>query len=142
MFQRRMLLVASRLQNANLTAPKLFSLKKDNEEPIPPPQQQDGSTTTIGHSGGITERINNVSATLDFDTIALNLKNKSIQKSQSCMDKLRRNFIYVAFVLYLLVGTLFYMYDPGNEVHGILAYYQAITIGFSVGLGTKDPAFM
>jgi hypothetical protein len=117
-------------------------LKKDNEEPIPPPQQQDGSTTTIGHSGGITERINNVSATLDFDTIALNLKNKSIQKSQSCMDKLRRNFIYVAFVLYLLVGTLFYMYDPGNEVHGILAYYQAITIGFSVGLGTKDPAFM
>jgi hypothetical protein len=42
----------------------------------------------------------------------------------------------------LLVGTLFYMFDRGNEVHGILAYYQAITIGFSVGLGTKDPDFM
>lgn len=48
----------------------------------------------------------------------------------------------MAFLLYLAAGTLFYAYDPGNEVYGILAYYQAITIGFSVGLGTKDPNFL
>jgi hypothetical protein len=148
MFQRRMLIVASRLQNANLHAPRLFSLskKQQEEEGQPTQQQQDGSTTaTIGQSGGITERINKLGArtnVVDFDTIAINLKNKSIKHKQSCINKIRRNFIYIAFLLYLLVGTLFYMFDRGNEVHGILAYYQAITIGFSVGLGTKDPDFM
>jgi len=75
-----MLIVASRLQNANLHAPRLFSLskKQQEEEGQPTQQQQDGSTTaTIGQSGGITE--------VDFDTIAINLKNKSIKHKQSCV---------------------------------------------------------
>lgn len=151
MFQRRMLIVASRLQNANLHAPRLFSLSKKQQEEGQQDGQVGSTTATIGQSGGITERANKLglrqtnaatSATIDFDTIAINLKNKSIKHKQSCINKIRRNFIYIAFLLYLLVGTLFYMYDKGNEVHGILAYYQAITIGFSVGLGTKDPDFM
>mmetsp|Transcript_5987 Transcript_5987/g.12734 ORF Transcript_5987/g.12734 Transcript_5987/m.12734 type:complete len:528 (+) Transcript_5987:176-1759(+) len=149
MIQRRMILVASRLPNAQLKAPQLFSKKKQQQEQPPATPSTDGDTTTIEQGGGIsTERRNNFSrqqATKDFDTIALNLRKKSRsshQRTQSCLNKIRRNFIYVAFFLYLLVGTLFYMYDPGNEVHGVLAYYQAITIGFSVGLGTKDPTFV
>mmetsp|Transcript_39144 Transcript_39144/g.57756 ORF Transcript_39144/g.57756 Transcript_39144/m.57756 type:complete len:508 (-) Transcript_39144:6-1529(-) len=131
MFQRRMILVANRLPNAQLKAPQLFSKKKQQQQ-----QQQEQPPATTSNNGDTTT---------DFDAIALNLRNKSRsshQRTQSCLNKIRRNFIYVAFVLYLLVGTLFYMYDPGNEVHGVLAYYQAITIGFSVGLGTKDPTFV
>ena len=142
MFQRRMIQVASRLQNTQLTAPKLFSSKKKQQQPDP--QQGDNTTIERGDGAITTERINNVSrqqTKIDFNTIALNLRKKSLT-NRRLLDKLRQNFIYVVFVLYLVAGTLFYMFDPGNEVHGILAYYQAITIGFSVGLGTKNPNFV
>jgi hypothetical protein len=140
-----MLIVASRLQNAQLSAPKLFSMNK-RDDPQQDAQQQQGESSTIVDQGGerVIERIyNNYGRQVsDFDTIAHNLKNKSIRHRQTFLAKIRRHFIYIAFVVYLLIGTLFYMYDPGNEVHGILAYYQAITIGFSVGVGTKDPTFV
>ena len=163
MFQRRMIIVANRLQNTQLHAPQLFSRKKKQQQQPPtnenqPPTfqhndaQDDSANIELGDADGgaiTTERINNFSSPhqqtkIDFDTIALNLRKKSLnrQRTQSFLNKIRRHFIYVVFVLYLLVGTLFYMYDPGNEVDGVLAYYQAITIGFSVGLGTKDPEFL
>ena len=116
------------------------------DDPQQDAQQQQGESSTVVDQGGerVTERIyNNYGRQVsDFDTIAHSLKNKSIRHRQTLLAKIQRNFIYIAFVVYLLIGTLFYMYDPGNEVHGILAYYQAITIGFSVGLGTKDPTFV
>ncbi len=159
MFQRRMILVANRLQNSQLHAPQLFSKKKRQQQPTdenqtPASQNDDDDDDVQGHTneGAITtERINNIrsipqpTTKIDFDTIALHLRKKSLnhqQRTQSLLNKLRRHFIYVVFLLYLLVGTLFYMFDPNNAVHGILAYYQAITIGFSVGLGTKDPNFV
>ena len=151
MFQRRMIQVASRLQNAQLSSPQLFSRKQQRADPQQDGEQE-GDTTTIGWGDGATERINNVSdqqSKIDFNTIALNLRNRSLKKHQRrqsirFLKNIRRKnyFIYVVFLLYLAAGTLFYAYDPGNEVYGILAYYQAITIGFSVGLGTKDPNFL
>jgi hypothetical protein len=147
-----MIQVASRLQNAQLSSPQLFSRKQQRADPQQDGEQE-GDTTTIGRGDGATERINNVSidqqSKIDFNTIALNLRNRSLKKHQRrqsirFLKNIRRKnyFIYVVFLLYLAAGTLFYAYDPGNEVYGILAYYQAITIGFSVGLGTKDPTFL
>ena len=149
MFQRRMIQVASRLQNTQLHAPQLFSSQKKQQQPDHPQHgDAQGDATAIGQGGDgaiATERISNFSrqqAKIEFDTIALNLRNKSLTHRRTFFNKIRQHFIYWVFLLYLLAGTLFYMFDPGNEVHGILAYYQAITIGFSVGLGTKDPSFL
>jgi len=156
MFQRRMLMVASRLQNTQLHAPKLFSF--NDKEQQQQQQQQQGSAQeqqqnnveegmpNHNQRGGSGNRNNHGGRRGggDFDTLAMSLRNITRRKErrQSLLNKLRQNMIYVAFLLYLLTGILFYMYDPGNEVRGILAYYQAITIGFSVGLGTKDPDFV
>lgn len=151
MFQRRMLIVASRLQNTQLHAPKLFSFTKKEQQ-----QQQQGSAqeqqqnnveegmSNLNQRGGSGNRNNHGRrGGGDFETLAMSLRNRTRRKDrrQSFLHKLRQNMIYVAFLLYLLTGILFYRYDPGNEVRGILAYYQAITIGFSVGLGTKNPDF-
>ena len=141
MFQRRMLMVASRLQNTQLHAPKLFSFTNKQQ------QQQQQNNVEEGMSNHNQRGVNHHGRRGgDFDTLAMSLRNitrrKERQRRQSLLIKLRQNIIYIVFLLYLLTGILFYMYDPGNEVRGILAYYQAITIGFSVGLGTKDPDFV
>ena len=142
MFQRRMLIVASRLQNTQLSAPKLFSFTNKEQ------QEQQQNNVEEGMSNHNQRGVNHDGRRGggDFDTLAMSLRNitrrKERQRRQSLLNKLRQNIIYIAFLLYLFIGILFYMYDPGNEVRGILAYYQAITIGFSVGLGTKDPDFV
>ena len=155
MFQRRMLMVASRLQNTQLSAPKLFSFtnkeqQQQDEDSAQEQQQQqnnveEGMSNLNQRGGGDSGNRNNHGRRRgDFDTLAMSLRNRTRkqQRRQSLLNKLRQNYIYVVFLLYLLTGILFYMYDPGNEMGVILAYYQAITIGFSVGLGTKDPDFV
>ena len=155
MFQRRMLMVASRLQNTQLSAPKLFSYtnkeqQQQDEDSAQEQQQQqnnveEGMSNLNQRGGGDSGNRNNHGRRRgDFDTLAMSLRNRTRkqQRRQSLLNKLRQNYIYVVFLLYLLTGILFYMYDPGNEMGVILAYYQAITIGFSVGLGTKDPDFV
>ena len=149
MFQRRMLMVASRLQNTQLSAPKLFSFtNKEQQQQGSAQEQQQQNNVEEGMSNHNQRGVNNHGRRGgdNFDTLAMSLRNitrrKERQRRQSILNKLRQNIIYIAFLLYLLIGILFYMYDPGNEVRGILAYYQAITIGFSVGLGTKDPDFV
>ena len=155
MFQRRMLMVASRLQNTQLSAPKLFSFTNKEQQ-----QQQDSAQEQQQQQNNVEEGMSNLNQRGggdgnrnnhgrrrrrgDFDTLAMSLRNRTRkqQRRQSLLNKLRQNYIYVVFLLYLLTGILFYMYDPGNEMGVILAYYQAITIGFSVGLGTKDPDFV
>ena len=152
MFQRRMLMVASRLQNTQLHAPKLFSFTNKEQQQqgsAQEQQQQQQNNVEVRISNHNQQRNNHHGRRRNgdnFDTLAMSLRNithrKERQRRQSILNKLRQNIIYIVFLLYLLTGILFYMYDPGNEVRGILAYYQAITIGFSVGLGTKDPDFV
>jgi hypothetical protein len=145
MFQRRMLMVASRLQNTQLHAPKLFPFTNKEQQQHGSAQEQQQNNVEEGMSNH-NQRGNHHGRKGggDFDTLAMSLRNITRRKErrQSLLNKLRQNMIYIVFLLYLLTGILFYMYDPGNEVRGILAYYQAITIGFSVGLGTKDPDFV
>ena len=65
------------------------------------------------------------------------------------MKRVKRNSIHVAFVVYLLVGMGVYATDIRNTgalgsvaSRVIMGYYESITIGFSVGLGTKDPDYV
>lgn len=148
MFQRRVLMVASRLQNTQLSAPKLFSFtnKEQQQDSAQEQQQQQQQNNVEEGISNLNQRGNHHGRRRggDFDTLALSLRNRTRKqhRRQSLLNKLRQNYIYVVFLLYLLTGILFYMNDPGNEMGVILAYYQAITIGFSVGLGTKDPDFL
>lgn len=170
MFQRRMILVANRLQNAQLTAPKLFSSSKkksqaasdadddavDNngdadaaaadEENVAQSSRSmiEKATTTAS-----TAIKSSVSALKDFDTLAFQLRNKSLQTRRTFYQKLKRNAIHLSFLVYLAVGTTYYSFDRNNQgisnspaSHAIMGYYESITVGFSVGLGTKDPNYM
>jgi len=85
----------------------------------------------------------------DFDTAASQLLNKSLKHRNDCMERVKRNSVHVAFVAYLLVGMGVYATDIRNTgalgsvaSRVIMGYYESITIGFSVGLGTKDPDYV
>jgi hypothetical protein len=139
MFQRRMLIVASRLHNVQLCAPKIFQQQQLR-------QQQEDATNTVVEASLAPRQQQRLAKTLsESDALAAlcTKHKKSLQTQQlSLIAKIRKNFIYLAFLLYLLAGTLFYMFDPGNELPGVLAYFEAITIGFSVGLAPKDPNYL
>lgn len=48
----------------------------------------------------------------------------------------RRAFLYVAlWLLWLLGGTLFYSFAPGNNHDLFVGFYQAVNIGYSIGYG-------
>ena len=87
----------------------------------------------------------------DFDAAASQLLNSSLKHRNDCMKRVKRNSIHVAFVVYLLIGVVAYATDKKNlgaHPYGsvgtrvIMGYYESITIGFSVGLGTKDPDYV
>ena len=91
----------------------------------------------------------NPSIPKDFDTAASQLLNKSLKHRNDCMKRVKRNSVHVAFVAYLLVGMGVYATDIRNTgalgsvaSRVIMGYYESITIGFSVGLGTKDPDYV
>ena len=169
MFQRRMILVANRLQNAQLTAPKLFSSKKksqaatgadddavDNngdaaaaDEENVAAEQSSRSMIEKATTTASTAIKSSVSALKDFDTLAFQLRNQSLQTRRNCYQKLKRNAIHVSFLVYLAVGTVYYSLDRHNQgiqntsgSHFIMGYYESMTVGFSVGLGNKDPNYM
>ena len=173
-----MLIVVNRLQNAQLTTPKLFSSSKNkseessaaidnnggggddvaDEENIDDFQEQVPSkqriskieeATTTASTAIKSKFLDTQSALKDFDTLALQLRNKSLKTQRSCFQRLKRNGIHFAFVVYLLVGTTWYALDRKNKGMSstaaskfIMGYYESITIGFSVGLGTKDPDYV
>ena len=87
----------------------------------------------------------------DFDAAASQLLNSSLKHRNDCMKRVKRNSVHVAFVVYLLIGVVAYATDKKNlgaHPYGsagtrvIMGYYESITIGFSVGLGTKDPDYV
>ena len=85
----------------------------------------------------------------DFDAAASQLLNSSLKHRNDCMKHVKRNSVHVAFVAYLLIGMGVYAMDKRNlGAYGsvgkrvIMGYYESITIGFSVGLGTKDPDYV
>ncbi len=146
MFQRRMLIVASRLQNATLTAPAIFSrneINKESGQQQPPisAEENDEVFTTGDNNANINQDSSLHKASLQFDILSIKLRNKTAAHSRPILAYLQHNFKYWSFILYLVVGTVFYMYDPGNGLTFVLAFYEAITIGYSVGLGTKDPDY-
>ena len=172
MFQRRMILVANQLQNTQLTAPKLFSSSKtkNQEESNDNGGGGDGSggvdvdnsQTAINNAASAVGKATNSATTTiksklsakppipkDFDAAASQLLNKSLKHRNDCMKRVKRNSIHVAFVAYLLVGMGVYATDIRNTgalgsvaSRVIMGYYESITIGFSVGLGTKDPDYV
>jgi hypothetical protein len=171
MFQRRMILVANRLQNAQLTAPKLFSSSKKKKQAAS--NADDDAVDNNGDAAAVAADEENVaaqssrsmiekatttastaikssvSALKDFDTLAFQLRNKSLQTRRNFYQRLKRNAIHLSFLVYLAVGTAYYALDRNNQgmqntpgSHAIMGYYESITVGFSVGLGTKDPNYM
>ena len=156
MFQRRCLIVARRMQNAHLTAPNLSGPKRNEEERGGADHDTEGEEG--GASGGDIDRrpgrnnnnLPRASSDEEVDTDALfrsltsiALKNETIEaETISMTSRLRISMTYLSFFLYLFFGTLYYMYDPGNELDGMLAFYEAITTGFSVGLSPKDPDYV
>ena len=166
MFQRHMIIVANRLQNAQLTAPKLFSSssrkkKKPDAEDVVVVDEENNNSDDDSQNGGAAEASPNEKATTggigdtiqaklkDYDTVAFELRIKSLKAHRSLLQYIKHNSIYLAFWVYLAVGTIFYStYDNKNGaantvgsrvIHG---YYESITIGFSVGLGTQDATYM
>ena len=164
-----MILVANRLQNAQLTAPKLFSSSKaatgaDDDDavdnngdtaaaaPVADEENVAQSSRSMIEKATTTASTaikSSVSALKDFDTLAFQLRNKSLQTRRNCYQKLKRNAIHVSFLVYLAVGTAYYSLDRHNQgiqntsgSHFIMGYYESMTVGFSVGLGNKDPNYM
>ena len=173
MFQRRMLLVANQLQNTQLTAPKLFSSKKKNQEESNDADNggdvedavntvTDNSQTAINNATSAVGKATTSATTTiksklsakppapkDFDAAASQLMNSSLKHRNDCMKRVKRNSVHVAFVAYLLIGMGVYATDIRNTgalgsvaSRVIMGYYESITIGFSVGLGTKDPDYV
>lgn len=60
-----------------------------------------------------------------------------------CLNSYR---LSISFFVYLLVGSLFFDFNPGKgegeSPSGIDGYYQAITIGYSVGLAPRNPLYL
>ncbi|KAL7517529.1 hypothetical protein ACHAWX_002448 [Stephanocyclus meneghinianus] len=52
--------------------------------------------------------------------------------------------LHLAFLLYLTIGTVYFDYSPANgvDIKGVLGFYQAISIGFSIGLSPRDPDYI
>ena len=148
MFQRRMLLVANRLQNTQMTAPKLFSSSKkkksdaasniaandvvaDEEENNFNNNNDDPSQTNNNNNEGRQSMIKKVAADAgnigstikskahatasairsselkDFDTVAFELRTKSLKAHRTVMDRIKRNFIHFLFLVYFLILTSF-----------------------------------
>ena len=140
MFQRRMILVANRRQNAQLTAPKLFSSKKkkqaaasnaddddavdNNGDTAAAPVADEENVATAQSSRSMIEKAtttastaikSSVSALKDFDTLAFQLRNKSLQTRRNFYQRLKRNAIHLSFLVYLAVGTAYYSLDRNNQ---------------------------
>ena len=80
-----------------------------------------------------------------IDGLALNKTKYDANNSSSL---LRRYAHIISFFVYISVGTLFYDLHPGNGAYqgpspsGVLGFYEAITIGYSVGLSPKNPDYV
>lgn len=118
MFQRRMLLVASRLRNVQLSRPG--QLRRASQ--TTPPQREEEQKH-------------------DHENLFQSLRLSAESKRARAKARFQANFLYLSFGIYLLGGTLFYKFDRNNQLNGILAFYESITIGFSVGLSPKDPNY-
>ena len=140
----RITIEAGRLQNIRTARPEFRRRNrpehtpqehKDEADAIPSPPNHHAPTTSFQPD------------TNPFDALAL--RKKADDAGRPILNLLRRYRSIISFIVYLLVGTLFYQFHPGNEAHtgqpppqGVLGFYQAITIGYSVGLGSKNPDYL
>lgn len=51
------------------------------------------------------------------------------------------HLLTLAFILYLACGTLFYALDHGNRLPLALAFFQSVSIGYSVGMSPKYSSY-
>jgi len=112
--------VASRLRNVEFTG--AAGRKRDGDQ-----AEQD-------------ENQNHEQLNANYKSLSFGREKK--QAHRSILASLKHNDIYISFIIYIVIGTLFYTFDKGNELSGILGFYQSITIGYSVGLGSKDPNYL
>ncbi|KAL7469040.1 hypothetical protein ACHAXS_009283 [Conticribra weissflogii] len=81
----------------------------------------------------------------EFD--ALSLRKKADTAGRPIWNFVKKRKSPLSFALYLSVGTVFYHYDEGNGAwvprpNAIHGFFEAVTIGYSVGLSPKNPDYL
>lgn len=105
MFQRRLLIVAGQLRNAQLTQP-LLRRRISEDRPASEPQDE-GDEFVDGEDGGRR-------APVSFQSLRLTLTKK----------RWHNEVLYLSLILYVVAGILFYCLDAGNRLSGIVGFYQ------------------
>lgn len=129
MFQRRMIIVASQLRNAQLSPPQCFRRRK--------PHQQDDEDERRPTIDAQLQSIRNLNKRKHRLSITEGLESATTS-TIPILRCLKKNRMSLSFILYVVIGTLFYSLEHNNRQSAILGFYEAITIGYSVGLGPKD----
>jgi hypothetical protein len=78
---------------------------------------------------------------------------EELSLTQEAETFFRGNKLPLTFVLYLVIGSVFYHYDYQKKTvtltadgmgrtNPVFGFFEAVTIGYSVGLSNKDPSYV
>jgi len=141
-----MILVASRLRNTQLS-PKFTRTTKaaahqNGDDHISEEGEYEETST---HRRSVDEQLQSICnvnsrrsihETADLQQQSKNFISNICTKS---IHVIKQNSMSISFILYIALGTLFYTFvDDSNDLKSSHGFYQALSIGFSVGLSPRN----
>ena len=145
MFQRRMILVASRLRNTQLSPKFTRTTKAANQTRDDNINEEGDYEETSTHRRSVDEQLQSIcnvnSRRSIHETADLQQQSKHILSTicTKSIHVIKQNSMSISFVLYIALGTLFYTFvDDSNDLKSSHGFYQALSIGFSVGLSPRN----
>mmetsp|Transcript_23346 Transcript_23346/g.48796 ORF Transcript_23346/g.48796 Transcript_23346/m.48796 type:complete len:488 (-) Transcript_23346:81-1544(-) len=141
----RITIEAGRLQNLRTARPQIH-LGPHHNQPQTGDQNRAAHTDSPPNNHN-TQRSTSISHNDISEFDALALRKKADTAGRPIWDFIKRRRSPLSFALYLSVGTVFYHYDEGNGAwvprpNAIHGFYEAVTIGYSVGLSPKNPDYL
>jgi len=140
-----MILVASRLRNTQLS-PKFNRTTKTADQSGDDNINEEGDyEETSTHRRSVDEQLQSIcnvnSRRSIHETADLQQQSKTFISTicTKSIHVIKSNSMSISFVLYIALGTLFYTFvDDTNDVRSSHGFYQALSIGYSVGLSPRN----